>query len=82
MEPYDPTALIESQHHGTVNYTVGRTEKAVLLEFDVPVKWLVLTPSGARNLAADLRKMAAQLDKQETQRISIKARRIRKGRKR
>lgn len=50
--------------HGTVNYTVGRTKDVVVLEFNTTVKWLALSAQGARNLAADLRKMAAQLDKQ------------------
>lgn len=63
MDQFKPEIPVAEQQHGTVNYTVGRTKDVVVLEFDTTVKWLALSAQGARNLAADLRKMAAQLDK-------------------
>lgn len=64
MDQFKPEMPVAEQQHGTVNYTVGRTKDVVVLEFDTTVKWLALSAQGAKNLAADLRKMAAQLDKQ------------------
>lgn len=63
MDQFNPEVPVAEQQHGTVNYSVGRTKDVVVLEFDTPVKWLALSAQGAKNLAADLRKMAAQLDK-------------------
>lgn len=63
MDQFKPEVPVAEQQHGTVNYSVGRTKDVVVLEFDTPVKWLALSAQGAKSLAADLRKMAAQLDK-------------------
>lgn len=63
MDQFKPEVPVADQQHGTVNYSVGRTKDVVVLEFDTPVKWLALSAQGAKSLAADLRKMAVQLDK-------------------
>lgn len=63
MATFNEELPIVDQAEGAVSYTVGRTTSDVLIEFSDPVKWIAMSSNGARELATNLRKMAADLDR-------------------